>query len=147
MDKIFWIALVILAGALLPVQAGMNTRIGKALESPAHASLLSFCVGTAALALYLLLTRQPAQWQQWRDIPPYAWLGGVLGAVYITISIMAFPRLGAPLTFGLIVAGQLLISLLLDHFNILVAAPHPVNGYRLLGMALIIAGVVLIRRF
>ncbi len=147
MDKILWIALVILAGAMLPVQAGLNARIGKALESPVHASFLSFMVGAAALAFYLLVTRQPAQWQQWREIPAYAWLGGLLGAVYVTVTILAFPRLGAPLTFGLIVAGQLLISLLLDHFNVLVAAQHPVNGYRLLGVVLIIAGVVLIRRF
>ena len=147
MDKIFWIVIVIIAGAMLPVQAGLNAKIGKTLESPVHATFLSFIVGTVALALYLLVARQPAQWQHWRDIPAVAWTGGLLGAVYVTVTILAFPRLGAPLTFGLIVAGQLLISLLLDHFNILVAAPHPVNLYRLLGVALIIAGVVLIRRF
>lgn len=147
MDKIFWIAIVIAAGAMLPVQAGLNAKVGKALESPVHASFLSFVVGAIALALYLLVTRQPAQWQHWRDIPPVAWSAGALGAIYVTITVLAFPRLGAPLTFGLIVTGQLLITLLLDHFKILVAVQHPVNFYRLLGVALIIAGVVLIRRF
>lgn len=147
MDKIFWIAIVIVAGAMLPVQAGLNAKVGKTLESPVHASFLSFVEGAIALALYLLVTRQPAQWQHWRDIPPVTWSAGALGAIYVTITIFAFPRLGAPLTFGLIVAGQLLITLLLDHFKLLVAVQHPINFYRLLGVALIIAGVVLIRRF
>lgn len=147
MDKIFWILIVILAGAMLPVQAGLNAKVGKALESPVHASFLSFVIGAVALVLYLLVTRQPAQWQQWREVPAVAWSAGVFGAVYVTITILAFPRLGAPLTFGLIVAGQLLIALLLDHFKILVAEQHPINFYRLLGVVLIVAGVVLIRRF
>lgn len=147
MDKIFWILIVIVAGAMLPVQAGLNAKVGKALESPVHASFLSFVIGAAALALYLLVTRQPAQWQQWREVPAVAWSAGALGAVYVTVTILAFPRLGAPLTFGLIVAGQMLISLLLDHFKILVAVQNPVNFYRLLGVAFIVAGVVLIRRF
>jgi bacterial/archaeal transporter family-2 protein len=147
MDKIFWILIVVIAGAVLPVQAGLNAKVGKALESPVHASFLSFVIGTVALALYLLVTRQPAQWQQWREIPAVAWSAGALGAVYITVTILAFPRLGAPLTFGLIVAGQMLISLLLDHFKVLVPVQHPVNIYRLLGVAFIIAGLVLIRRY
>ncbi|MCW5923922.1 MAG: DMT family transporter [Saprospiraceae bacterium] len=147
MDKIFWILIVILAGAMLPVQAGLNAKVGKALESPVHASFLSFVIGAVALVLYLLVTRQPAQWQQWREVPAVAWSAGVFGAVYVTITILAFPRLGAPLTFGLIVAGQLFVALLLDHFKILVAEQHPINFYRLLGVVLIVAGVVLIRRF
>lgn len=147
MDKIFWVIIVIIAGAMLPVQAGLNAKVGKVLESPVHASFLSFVIGAIALAGYLFATRQPAQWQQWQEVPAVAWSAGVLGAVYVTVTILAFPRLGAPLTFGLIVAGQLLIALLLDHFKILVAVQHPVNIYRLLGVALIVAGVVLIRRF
>lgn len=147
MDKIFWIVIVIIAGAVLPVQAGLNAKVGKTIESPVYASFVSFVVGAAALGLYLLLTRQQAQWHHWREVPPVAWSAGALGVIYITTTILAFPRLGAPLTFGLIVAGQLTISILLDHFKILVAVQHPINVYRLLGVALIVVGVVLIRRF
>jgi transporter family-2 protein len=66
---------------------------------------------------------------------------------YVTVMVLAFPRLGPALTFGLAVAGQLLISLLLDHFNVLVPHPHPINLYRILGILLIISGVVIIRKF
>jgi transporter family-2 protein len=74
-------------------------------------------------------------------------LGGLLGAFYVTIIVLAFPRLGPALTFGLVVAGQMIMSLLLDHFNILVAQAQPINWWKLFGVALIISGVIVIRKF
>jgi transporter family-2 protein len=71
----------------------------------------------------------------------------LLGAFYVTAIVLAFPRIGPALTFGLVIAGQMAISVLLDHFNILVAQQHPINLWRGLGVALIITGVMLIRRF
>ncbi|MCU0391553.1 MAG: DMT family transporter [Thermoflexibacter sp.] len=147
MEKIFWIVLVLVAGAMLPVQAGLNNQMGKALASPAWAVLISFFVGTIAMLAYVAVTKQPLQLQTLKDVPLSAWIAGILGAVYVTSVVLAFPKLGAALTFGLIVGGQLTISLLLDHFNILVQAPHQVNWYRVVGMILIIAGVVIIRKF
>jgi transporter family-2 protein len=71
----------------------------------------------------------------------------LLGAFYVTAIVLAFPRIGPALTFGLVIAGQMAISILLDHFNILVAQQHSINLWRGLGVALIITGVMLIRRF
>jgi transporter family-2 protein len=147
MEKVFWIILVFVAGALLPVQAGLNNQMGRALTSPAWAVLISFIVGSVAMLAYVGVTRQPLHWQQVKDVPPATWIAGALGAVYVTTVVLAFPKLGPALTFGLIVAGQLVISLVLDHFQVLVQAQHSVNLYRLLGVALIVAGVVLIRKF
>lgn len=73
--------------------------------------------------------------------------GGVLGAVYITVTMLALPRLGMAFTFGLVVAGQVIISVLLDHFNILVVQPHSMNTWRLLGILFIIMGVVIVQKF
>ncbi len=72
--------------------------------------------------------------------------GGLLGAVYVVGVIALAPRLGALLTFALVIAGQLLASLLLDHLGLLYPR-HPVNLPRLLGALLLLAGVVLIRRY
>ena len=77
---------------------------------------------------------------------PY-WIAGALGAFYVTIIVLAFPKIGAALTFGLIIAGQLTISLLLDHFKILVQQQHGINVFRLIGLLLIISGVIIIRKF
>lgn len=147
MNKVIWILLALLSGAFLPIQAGLNTKLGKAGGSAVHASMLSFAVGTLALVLYLLLTKQAVSWSGLRAAPPVVWLGGLLGAFYVTVIILAYPRLGPGLTFGLVVAGQMLVSLLLEHYNVLVAEQHPISPMRVVGILLVVAGVVVLRRF
>jgi transporter family-2 protein len=147
MDKIGWIIGVFIAGALLPVQAGLNGKMGQAIHSPVWASLISFAVGLIAMIGYVMVTKQPIHLQGIKDVPTVTWVAGALGAIYVTTVVLAFPKLGPALTFGLIVAGQLFISLALDHFNILVHAQHSINPWRIMGMLLIVAGVVIIRKF
>lgn len=141
------ILLALLAGAFLPLQAGINGQLKNFLGHPAQAALVSFGVGTLVLLAYLLVTRTPlpahaggAAWWMWV-------LGGVLGATYVTLIVTLTPLLGVALTFGLIVAGQMGAALLFDHFGWLGYAQHPANAMRLIGAALIVAGVVVIRRF
>lgn len=147
MEKLPWILAVFIAGSLLPIQAGLNTRMGQAIHSPVWASLISFAVGLVALLVYVAVTRQPLHTQSLKDVPTVTWVAGALGAIYVTTVVLAFPKLGPALTFGLIVAGQLIISVALDHFNILVHAQHSINAWRVLGIALIVVGVVIIRKF
>lgn len=147
MDKIIWIVLAFLSGTFLPIQAGLNSRLGKASESPVYASMFSFVVGTIGLLVYILLTRQSISWAGVKDAPSYVWLGGLLGAFYVTVIILAFPKLGPGLTFGLVVAGQMIVSVLLEHNNILVAQQNPINAMKLLGIGLVIAGVLIIRKY
>ncbi len=145
--KLTWIILALLSGAFLPIQAAFNTRLGKSIDSPVYASMISFIAGAVALVLYILLTRQTVSLAGLKTVPAYAWLGGALGAFYVTAIILAFPRIGPALTFGLVVAGQMIISVLLDHFNILVAQQHSINPWRIFGIVLIIAGVIVIRKY
>jgi transporter family-2 protein len=147
MDKTFWIALAVVAGCLIPLQGAFNARLGAAAGSLLHASLLSFAIGTVAIAAYVLATSQPVSWPGFLKAPWYAWLGGLCGAFSLTVIILTYPRLGPGLAFGLIVAGQLLASVLLEHFNILVAEPHPFSFLRLVGLALVLGGVFMIRTF
>lgn len=147
MDKIGWILLVVLAGALLPLQAAFNAKMGKKLASPMWAALISFAVGTVALVVYVLVTKTSLHSAGFTAVPPFTWLAGICGAFYVAVIVLAFPRLGPALTFGLVVAGQLLISLALDHFNILVQEQHSINLYRIVGMLMVIGGVVLLRNF
>jgi bacterial/archaeal transporter family-2 protein len=145
--KFFWIIIALASGAFLPLQAGLNTKLGKAIASPVHASIISFMVGVITVFVYIQLTSQPVSWAGVKTAPWYAWMGGVLGAFYVTAIVLAFPKIGPALTFGLVVAGQMFMAILLDHFNILVAQQHPVNLWRVLGIVLIIAGVIIIRKF
>ena len=147
MNDILWILLALVAGTMLPIQGALNTRLGREGQSPFHASMISFIIGALSVALYVALTRQSVSWSGLKGAPAYAWLGGVLGAFYVTVIILAFPRLGPGLTFALVVAGQMIISMLLEHFDILVAQQNPITAVRLGGIALIIAGVILIKFF
>lgn len=147
MSKPLWILLAFLAGAFLPLQAGLNAKLGRALASPVQASMISFVVGAVSLILYILLTKQTISIEGLKSAPAIVWIGGLLGAFYVTVIILSFPQLGPGLTFGLVVAGQMIISAILEHFNILVAQPHPMNFMRFLGIVLVVVGVVLLRKF
>src|SRR6478736_5675704 len=146
MNKLLWISFAFLAGAFLPIQAALNTKLGKAAESPIHASMLSFIVGAFGLITYIFITRQDVSWSSLKEAPVYAWMGGLLGAFYVTVIIFAFSKLGPGLTFGLVVAGQMIVSILMEHFNILVAQRNPISFAKVLGIVLVIAGVVLLRK-
>ena len=146
-SKLTWILLAFVAGAALPIQGGLNAKMGKAVGSPVYSSLISFVVGSVVLLAYVIITRQPVSWMGVKNVPGFVWLAGALGAFYVTVVILAFPRLGPALTFGLIVSGQMAIALFLDHFNVLVAQQHAINIWRILGVVLILAGVVIIRKF
>lgn len=147
MNTPFWILMALLSGAFLPIQAGLNTKVGKTLDSPLYAALVSFLVGTIGLIVYILITRQSVSLANIKEAPSYIWLGGLLGAFYITVIVLVFPKLGPGLTFGLIVAGQMVISIVLEHFNVLVTQPSPVNIMKIVGMILVVAGVIIIRKY
>lgn len=147
MDKIIWILLALLSGAVLPIQAGLNARLGGAAQNAVYASAISFIVGTIGLIAYIIVTRQTFSIAGLKDAPAYLWLGGLLGAIYVTAIVLLFPKLGPGLTFGLVVAGQMVVSVLLDHYNVLVAHPSPITFMKVLGIVLIVAGVVIIRKY
>ena len=133
MNKLIWVFAAFLAGTFLPIQASINAKLGKAATSAFHASLISFLIGALTVSLYILLTKQTVSWAGIKSAPAYAWLGGLLGAFYVTVVILAFPKLGPALTFGLVITGQMLLSALMEHFDILVAQQHSLNIWRIQG--------------
>jgi len=145
--KTLWIIVAFVSGAFLPIQAGLNTRLGKSIENPVYASMISFIVGVFSMLIYILFTNQHVAWTGIKTAPAYAWVGGALGAFYVTAIILAFRKIGPALTFGLVVAGQMVIAVLLDHFNILVAQQHSINVWRIVGVLMIVGGVIIIRKF
>jgi bacterial/archaeal transporter family-2 protein len=142
-----FLLLALLCGVLLPMQAGINARLRGGLGHPLLAALVSFLVGSAALALVALAARVPLPLEaKTGRLPWWAWMGGLLGAVYVALIIVLVPRLGAATLIAAVVAGQLASSLLLDHFALVGYAHHPVNVWRVLGAALLLVGVILIQR-
>jgi transporter family-2 protein len=141
-----WIVLALVAGACLATQVGVNGALSRAVGSPVLAAAVSFAIGTVALVAYALVGRvrlaavADAAGQPW-----WVWTGGALGAFYVTTMISAAPRLGAAVTIGLVITGQMVASLALDHVGALGFPLHAVTVPRLLGAAMIVGGVVLVR--
>jgi transporter family-2 protein len=126
MDKILWIGIAALAGSLIPLQGALNARLGTSIASPLHASLVSFGVGTAALGAYVLATRQTVYWPGVAAAPWYVWFGGLCGAFSLTAIILTYPKLGPGLAFGLVIAGQLLIAIMLS--ILIFWSPNPIRS-------------------
>jgi transporter family-2 protein len=136
-----------LIGVLLPVQAGVNAELRTTVGSPLGTAFASFLVGTIALGVVALLARTPVpDLRTLGGVPAWQWLGGLLGAVYITGAVVLAPRLGAATMIAAIVAGQMLSSVVLDHYGWVGFARHPATPARLVGAALVILGVRLIQR-
>lgn len=140
--------LALCAGAMMPTQAAINNKLAHYVQSPVLAAFVSFAVGTAALFAYILATGIPLpQLAGARHAPAIAWVGGLLGGFFVAASVTLVPRLGVALTFSLLVAGQMVVTLVIDHFGLLEVPVRTINWPRLLGVLLVVSGVVLIRRF
>lgn len=147
-NSLFYLLLAALAGAMMPTQAATNNRMAAVVDSPILASFISFVIGTVALFLYIVASGTPlGNIAAAKDAPPVAWIGGFLGAFFVTAAVMLVPRLGVAMTFSLIIAGQMIVTLVIDHFGMLGVPVKEVSILRVAGLLLITAGVVLIRRF
>jgi len=142
----FLLLLGLAGGASLVVQAALNAGLRARLGSVSWAGLISYLGGTLAMVGAIAFARQGAPLVAMRSTAPLWWLGGFFGAAYLGVSIVLVPRLGAATVVALVVAGQLLTSLLFDQFGVLDIPTHPLNLSRLAGALLLLAGVLLIRR-
>jgi len=143
-----YILMAIIAGAMMPTQAATNNKMAEVVDSPILSAFISFFVGTIALFLYALVSGSPiANLASAKEAPAVAWIGGLLGAFYVAAGVTLVPRLGVAMTFSLIIAGQMLVTLIIDHFGLLGVPVKEVSLARIAGILLIAGGVVLIRKF
>jgi transporter family-2 protein len=139
--------LAVLAGASFVAQQAVNADLRTILNSGAWAGFVSYLGGTLCMLVLALAMR---------DVVPsvsviprnnwWAWTGGFFGAIYIAISILLVPRLGTATFVALLVAGQMLAALVIDHYGLIGIPRHSADGSRMLGTGLLICGVILIRR-
>jgi bacterial/archaeal transporter family-2 protein len=134
------------AGCLVGMQAPINSRLGKSVGS-IEAATISFFVGTVALVLILLIARGGLGGVgQIGRVPWWALIGGLLGAVYVSVALVAVRTLGASGLTAVVITGQLAISVLIDRFGLLGVARQSVGLQRITGLVLLVAGVVLVVR-
>ncbi len=144
----FFIILAVVAGMMMPTQAGINHKLADDISSPILSAFVSFVVGTVALFIYILATGESlGNLTSLKSASLISWTGGLLGAFFVASTVILVPRIGVALTFSLVVAGQMLITLLLDHYGFLGVPVKEVNIQRIIGVSLVILGVVLVRKF
>jgi len=146
MPSTLWYLLTIFAGASLAFQQVLNANLRVHIGSPWWAGSVSYFVGLIAMLAVALVAPGPRVASSFAGGAPWiSWIGGLFGAVFIGIAILMVPRLGAATTLALVVVGQMIGALALDHFGLFGTPQHSVSLVRLAGACCLIFGVVLIR--
>ncbi|WP_409158522.1 DMT family transporter [Pectobacterium sp. B2J-2] len=140
------LGIAVLAGSIVPFQAASNAALGRALGHPLWATLLSLLVSICVLLPILFAARipVPAVGSALQG-PWWIWLGGMSGVAYITAALLLTPKLGASGFIVCVIAGQVMASLIIDHFGLMGLAVKPATLGRIAGVALIIMGMLVVQ--
>ena len=142
--------LAIIAGTTLSSQVAINGKLLSYLGSPILTAFISFLIGTVGLGVIYLVSA----YYGLQTIPNFSalsqtsfwmWTGGLLGAFYIFTTVFVAPKIGFANLFSLIVAGQIILALVFDHFGLLTGQPHLTSSMRMVGVAFLVIGVYLIQ--
>ena len=148
MLKSVFLFFTIVTGMLMPLQAAINSYLGQELRSSLLATLVSFWIGTIGLVIVCFFRGE--SWSSLRIMLQMPWWylsGGLLGAIFVFWTIFIVPKIGAVNLAVFILLGQMLASVLFDHYGLLGMPIHSVNIWRIFGIFLMITGVILIRKF
>lgn len=146
-ERLSYLLLMLLGGAGIAIQPAINARLRTAVEAPVLASLISFLVGSLVLVLVTasgLIGR--GRLDTASSVPWWGWLGGALGAFYVTAAVVALPRIGSGAVVATTILGQLVTALVIDANGWFGVTRTPLSVTRVLGAGLLLAGVALLQR-
>jgi transporter family-2 protein len=139
-------AIAMFAAGVIPLQAAINGKLGEILKQPFLAAFVSFVGGTIFLAVIVLVTsRGVPTWPAGAGIPWYLFTGGLLGAVFVTMTLVLVPKIGTANVLAAAIVGQLILGVLIDHFGWLHVDPRPINLPRIIGCVVLLVGILLIQ--
>jgi transporter family-2 protein len=139
--------LAIAAGVSALVQQIVNANLRMQINSASWAGVASYALGLGCMLGLAFALRDPIPSAAViARVPWWAWSGGILGALFIGLSIVLVPQLGGAAFIALLVTGQMIAALVFDHYGWLGIPQRPIDLSRLIGVALLVGGVVLIRR-
>ena len=146
-NDLIFLALALITGALIPIQAATNAAFSKSIGSPIITGLIVFIIGLAGMILFILLSKTPFPMrQQLTSAPLYGYLGGLIVATYVVMITILVPRIGVGAAIGLIVTGQIICAVIIDHFGLFNVAVRTISITRLAGIFLMIAGIYLVMK-
>ena len=137
--------LAFFVGVLLPVQGGVNSELARHIHSPVLAALISFLVGSICLVFSVAVLKTPLPTLgNVISLPSWVWAGGLIGALVVLGSILAGPKIVMLALVSLLLAGQLIASIFIDHYGWLGFSIYKMGFQRLLGVILLVSGFLLI---
>jgi len=147
MKNLLFLLVALCAGGLVPVQGSINAHLSKGLNHPLQATFISF-FGAVLLLVAVLMVLNPSlpSLSQLRSIPPIYYTGGIYGVLFVTTLLVLTPHIGIASTVVATIVGQLILSVILDHFGLFGLERHPVNLTRLFGSAGLLVCLYLIQK-
>jgi len=133
------------AGVAIAVQAPLNAALGRAVSSPIAAATISFAVGFAVLLVCTVLLGEARAFSKVPSVPLWLLMGGALGAFYVFSALWSVPILGVLTTTSLLILGQIIAALIIDHFGVFGLPTHDISTWRILSGVFVAIGVVLSR--
>jgi transporter family-2 protein len=146
MDRFAPALLAITGGGLIAAQAPINARLRLVVGSPLLAAAVSFAVGTAFLLAGVLFTNAQSGVGALGGGPWWAYLGGFCGAILVTATLVATPRLGVTTTFVAVIVGQVAIAAVIDRFGLFGVTARGLTPTRILAIGLLAISMVLLLR-
>lgn len=145
---VYWslLAMALVSGALMPLQAGINGLLAKEVSSVLNAATISFLVGTLALLFLALIQRDGVSFATLKDLHWWHWAGGLMGAFFVFTAAFVAPRIGALLFMALVLLGQMSSAVFLDNQGWVGFKEIPINLGKIAGLLLILGGIWVIRR-
>jgi transporter family-2 protein len=135
------------AGTANPFQSGTNAELNKQLGTPMWATILVYCSGLAGLLLLQALVRQPLPGTaKMATVPWWAWLGGLVSIISTVVAVMTAQKLGSGVFTGLSITASLVTSVLLDHYGLIGFKQHTASPLRMVGCAIMVAGLWIVAR-
>jgi bacterial/archaeal transporter family-2 protein len=145
MDRGVAVLLTAIVGGILALQAPINAGLGRA-TGQLPAALVSFTVGTLLLVLIVALSGVADGLTSTFDVRWYYLLGGILGAAYVSVALIAVKTIGAGGVAAATITGQLATAVLIDRLGILGLERTPITSTRIVGVALLLGGTYLVVR-
>lgn len=145
-----WIAFsfALVAGAAITVQAGSNSQLKQSLHDPIGALVVNYVLGLICVVLVAFIARVPMPAaEKIGSTPWWAWMGGVLGILYGFSVVFLASQMGAATLIATVVTGQLVFAVVVDHFGWVGFDVHRASLLRVVGCALMVAGLGLIAKF
>ncbi|WP_421698422.1 DMT family transporter [Ancylobacter sp.] len=136
----------VIAGAVVPFQAGANAALGRALGHPLWGTLVSLCVSFACILPVMVLAKTGTpSLSHLAQAPRWIWIGGLVGVVYITGALLLAPKLGAAGFVVAAIAGQMLASIVIDQWGLVGLPRKPLSPSRLVGLGLVFLGLIVMQ--